>query len=777
MKNKNVFFIILLIWGNMIALAQDCSINAGGNATICGTSYTLQGSGGGNTNGTPIWTLVSKPVGAPNPVINGANTYTPNVTGINTPGNYVFSVSQSCTTGIVTSQVTITAPGDVSTFTAGPDITNISAITGTATLAGVIPTGYTASWTYYNIYNYENYNQITTNNATMSNTTTATPTLSLIKKADHNFDPSYRAVLRITSINNPNCWYEDDAIVRFIPNPQISVPITNSGCSSSSTDIYRYMHLNGISPIFSTKTPNSSGNPTFGTSVTLNTISQPAGGNISFYTLENTTMYLQGMNVVGTYNFTLTVSNANGTYTTPVITYKYNGIQPKDVSFIDSTHPEQMMSYSSGGSGMAVYCNKVGSTVPITVYFKIDPSDSPSVISTVTQSGVILPGGSLGMTGISGAGTYNRSFTASPAVGGWKVGTYRFNIVTSAGACSVPQSYYIHISDGSRPNVDVPDMTVCYPGSGVVSATIPLPAVYKGTVNASYFQDFSGGYDFTLVSKPVGAANPTYEATNLRTLTNTSSVISNLNKPGEYVFKIKAVAQAGGIDPNFLAQEYACSGTSLEGTFSIFVSAQVNSNAGSDKTVSCTTSTNLEGNDPGAASNGQWTLVSKPAGAPDPVIANSSLYNTTVNGFSTFGIYKFSWKVNTGTCTSADEVIITFNACTSCYKPAVAGTVGNPALNTKFGITSLGRAGTNDTDNWPMVRKGGWIAMESKTKGFVPNRIAFNTSGNPIGIPAGNFIEGMMVYDTINKCMKMYTTKDNGATFGWFCISTQTCPD
>ncbi|MBO6200508.1 MAG: hypothetical protein J6N74_02680 [Chryseobacterium sp.] len=108
-----------------------------------------------------------------------------------------------------------------------------------------------------------------------------------------------------------------------------------------------------------------------------------------------------------------------------------------------------------------------------------------------------------------------------------------------------------------------------------------------------------------------------------------------------------------------------------------------------------------------------------------------------------------------------------------CYKPGIAGT----GLETKVGITSLSRAGATDTDNWPMTRTGGWIALESQTKGFVPNRVAFDTSGNPIGIPAANFVEGMMVFDTVNKCMKMYTSADGGATFAWFCISTQTCTD
>ncbi|WP_294249867.1 discoidin domain-containing protein [uncultured Chryseobacterium sp.] len=109
----------------------------------------------------------------------------------------------------------------------------------------------------------------------------------------------------------------------------------------------------------------------------------------------------------------------------------------------------------------------------------------------------------------------------------------------------------------------------------------------------------------------------------------------------------------------------------------------------------------------------------------------------------------------------------------SCYKPAATS---GTTLNTDFGISALGRAGIN-SDNWPMVRKGAWTALEAKTKGFVVNRVAFDSSGNPVGIPPANFIEGMMVYDTTNNCLKVYTTTDNGTTFGWSCMTTQTCPD
>jgi hypothetical protein len=114
------------------------------------------------------------------------------------------------------------------------------------------------------------------------------------------------------------------------------------------------------------------------------------------------------------------------------------------------------------------------------------------------------------------------------------------------------------------------------------------------------------------------------------------------------------------------------------------------------------------------------------------------------------------------------------NACI-CYKPGVVATAGNPGLNSKAGITSLSRAGTTG-DNWPGIRTGGWLVLESKTKGFVPNRVAFS-GANPVGIAPANFVEGMLVYDTTNKCLKMYTSQDNGFSSGWYCLTTQTCPD
>ena len=88
--------------------------------------------------------------------------------------------------------------------------------------------------------------------------------------------------------------------------------------------------------------------------------------------------------------------------------------------------------------------------------------------------------------------------------------------------------------------------------------------------------------------------------------------------------------------------------------------------------------------------------------------------------------------------------------------------------DTKMGITSLARAGSEtSSDNWPMVRKGGYIALESNKKPFVISRVSTAGLAN-----ITNPVEGMMVYDTTENCLKVYVN----AAVGWKCFNKKTCP-
>ena len=121
-----------------------------------------------------------------------------------------------------------------------------------------------------------------------------------------------------------------------------------------------------------------------------------------------------------------------------------------------------------------------------------------------------------------------------------------------------------------------------------------------------------------------------------------------------------------------------------------------------------------------------------------------------------------------GSYTGSGTITVEVGNC-FCYKPA---TTSGTTLDTKHGITALSRAGAQG-DNWPMVRKGAWTALESHTKGFVINRIATTAQVEAIGSP----IEGMMVYDEEADCLKIYTSSDNGVNFAWKCFKVQGCPD
>ncbi len=683
--------IALLSQTSLQAAAQDCTANAGGNSIICGSTTTLVGGVSGAVGaGVPTWTFISGPA---TPTIVSPNSFTTNITGMVNDGDYVFELSHACGTGTAISQVTITAHPRPTSFTAGPDITDVCATTGTTALAGVIPAGFTGEWRSVNISNRQRFGTDVSTNSQLSSATVGAPTFELINKANHEIDPGYYAILKITSVDG-NCTYLDTAVVKFIPNPEV-VPQSRSVCVAATGERYIDFQLGATAgPAFETSNPLFAGSPASGTTFTLNVVSTPPGGTLAYTRFaDNRRMYVTGLEVPGTYTYNVTVSNDCGTYTTADYTYTVSGITPGPVNFQPSGHgaPEQLAVYTPGGTGGEHHCtDMVGTTTPERFYFDINDLDDPALItSTVVPNGIAPPGGFPTVGPIGGAGLKNRWVDVTPPADGWQVGTYRLNVRSTNGTCALGQDYYIHISDNSRPDVEVPDVSVCYPGTGSISATIPLPEVYKGVVNTSYFQDFGGNYTFSVVSKPAGSGTPVYEATNLRSITSTSTTISNLTSPGEYKFRVVAVG-AGSL---FLPQEYDCSEASIFDTFSVFVENPINANAGSDQIQTCVNSLSLLGNNPGTGT-GLWTILDAPAGS-SPVVTDPAAFSTTVSGVSTPGIYELSWAITSeqGGCTSLDtvsfEIIsISPDAPTATMTPPVCGdTIGNITVIAPLGAT------------------------------------------------------------------------------------------
>ncbi|MNU32621.1 hypothetical protein D3C71_211710 [compost metagenome] len=171
----------------------------------------------------------------------------------------------------------------------------------------------------------------------------------------------------------------------------------------------------------------------------------------------------------------------------------------------------------------------------------------------------------------------------------------------------------------------------------------------------------------------------------------------------------------------------------------------------------------------GNASSGTVVNVSGSTIVPNAIVGDNVPASYGVNGFYN-GIENNDTAAATylGTYTYASVINAAIASCTVvCHRPAaLLGAV----LSTPQGITSLQRAGT-DNDNWPMVRKGAWTALESKTKGFIPNRL---DTGQINSIPATNLREGMMVYNKDLDCLYINT---DGTPTGWKCFKTQTCPN
>lgn len=134
-------------------------------------------------------------------------------------------------------------------------------------------------------------------------------------------------------------------------------------------------------------------------------------------------------------------------------------------------------------------------------------------------------------------------------------------------------------------------------------------------------------------------------------------------------------------------------------------------------------------------------------------------------GFPT--VVKYTVKDNANL--TSNEANINIEVKNYCFKP---GTTMGTVLNTKHGITALGRTGVNvnDANNWPQIRKGAWTVLEAKTKGFVINRIQTTAQVNAIPNP----IIGMMVFDQQADCLKINT---DGTAAGWRCFNTAACPD
>ncbi|MBB6369121.1 beta strand repeat-containing protein [Chryseobacterium shigense] len=101
-----------------------------------------------------------------------------------------------------------------------------------------------------------------------------------------------------------------------------------------------------------------------------------------------------------------------------------------------------------------------------------------------------------------------------------------------------------------------------------------------------------------------------------------------------------------------------------------------------------------------------------------------------------------------GAANSVASNLLKVLACTYCTK--------DPNTSPADTFTKIGITIQTKQSGWPENLPNGAVALESKTKGFVITRTQSSLIVNPV--------EGMLIYDTTDKCMKLY----NGTS--WNCV-------
>ena len=152
-----------------------------------------------------------------------------------------------------------------------------------------------------------------------------------------------------------------------------------------------------------------------------------------------------------------------------------------------------------------------------------------------------------------------------------------------------------------------------------------------------------------------------------------------------------------------------------------------------------------------------WTKV----GSATVLGTNATLTLTNVTAANA-GTYIVTIRHPGNYCGTSKTTVLTIMDAI-CYDLPNTTTTGP---DTKHGITLLQRAGA-DNGNWPMIRKSAHTVLESNIKGFVITRM----TTIEIGLIASPQ-DGMMVYDTDAKCLKLYDSE----TAAWSCFSTPACP-
>jgi gliding motility-associated-like protein len=664
--------------------------NAGANQTICQTAGATTLNANIPNVGTGAWSVVSVPVGAnigDVNFINGALNNT-QVNGLNVVGSYVLRwtiTNGTCSSNFSNVQITVVAPPTPSNagmpFTICANSTPLAAMPvalgfGQGTWSVVsVPSG--ASVTFDNV----------------NSPTAIADGLSV----------GGNYIFKWTTNNGTACGNSESTVTVT----RTTLPTISNAGSTATICATSYV-LNGNTPAFGQGTWS---------------VVAPMGAMVTFSNVNSPTATASGLTVSGAYTFTWTIANAPCASSVSSVVINVN--TPPTAATVGATQ------------------------------------DICGAMTTLTGNNPVIGTGRWEV--IAGGATIDFPSQFNSTVSGLTAGVNRFRWVITNGNCS-PSSADLLVNSFAPPstaNAGANALTCDMAGNGFLNAVTPTVGTGTWRLVTGAGTILSPNNPTTQVSGLGFGANvfewrvdngvcPSASNTSQVTLTRrgavslsvagTSQTICgsifnlNANTPNIALGETGAWSVIGGATLSSITDSQALA-TNLAIGFNVFTWTVTNgcatsvssiiitrndnvtpANAGTDQTI-CATSTSLNGNTP-TAGNGQWSIISTPAGFAGGIsFGSTSTGNTTVSGLTLAGNYTFRWTISNGmVCTpSTDDVVITV------LMPPSASIAGLNQTICSTTATLSATAPAIGTGEWSVVNGTGSIVSRFSTNSQVIN--------------------------------------------------------
>ncbi|WP_207423867.1 PKD domain-containing protein [Desertivirga brevis] len=634
------------------------TITGAPTVNVCSlTDINLQGNTPAAAE-TGYWTQTAGPGGA---VIADPNSAATTVSGL-TPGRYKFKWTISngaCSSS--SAEITYNISEPPTTSVAGSDQVLCDATS--VSLAANSPTVGTGLWSVVSGPNNPTFSSLNNSAATVSNLdlgvyifkwtitngSICAPSSSTVKitvgksanaGADQNLCNTTTTLLQGNEGSMGNWSYVSGPAHTLSQNPNTSYAVLSDLIPGSSY-VFRYtITSGGCGTVTDDVTINVSGPPSTadagtdqdlctanGTSVSIAATapligtgawsirSQPTGGTAVITSTSSASTTVTGLTKAGVYILEWTVSNAN-----------CSGTQSnKDVLRITVSNPPTTV------QPMAAQTSACTDRVVLTGTTPLIGNGTWTYVSGGTSTPVI--------TAPNSPTTTVTNLNAAPG------NPYIFKWEIKSGSCT-PSSQTV--------SVNVTDVTPSAANAGSDQTTCTNAIGGTGSVtlaaNAAVGSELG---TWTVASKPVSSspafANPTVASTS----------ISNL-KAGVYVLKWTLANGSSCTNEDevtitaFDPPSTADAGP-VSATYCLYAPVQLNATAP-------------------VSGVGTWSVITKPAGASDPVFSNVNAANASVNGLIQ-GAYQLRWTTSNGPCTtSQDDITVNIEDC----QIAVSKTAGTP---------------------------------------------------------------------------------------------------